>query len=156
MTAQFVFQNSHAFQVEQTRRDRAQLAAALDAALKSKTAPRDVSAFAKRTVFADALKRLNAEFTLYVYAYGPAAALQIGGPFTVFRLACAFGAIHVTGRPPRTFFTIEDLRRLKHSRRVGKRAKLALACLGECNWNSASRQERASFLYGEIVRGAPK
>jgi len=153
MTLQFY---GRTFEREQDRREAQAFAAAIGAALESKSVP-DVSAFARRTVYADALEILSHEMALAGHAiFSPTSALVLGGPFLIFRIAVAFRVVHVNNRLSRQSFEVEFLHKKKHSRRVGKRAMLALACLGECDWHSASRVQRAAFLYGSIVREAHK
>lgn len=43
-----------------------------------------------------------------------------------------------------------DVKKLRRMRNVG--ARVALACLGEIQWERAGRRERAAFLLGELVR----
>lgn len=115
-------------------------------------APPNVKPFTARQCYGESLRVLKAEFNLD-WGQNPAADLHIGGPVMPFRIAAAFRVVNIVDWRSRTIFTIDSLRNFTQSEDPEKRrrALMALACMGECDWYSATRDVRAAFLYGEIV-----
>lgn len=80
-------------------------------------------------------------------AEGPAKIIHAAGPLLVLRLSIYFGAIPKLGTAKPREFTFETHRALKTTQ-----ARRALACFGEIDWSKATRDVRAAFLYGQLIR----
>jgi hypothetical protein len=77
-----------------------------------------------------------------------------GGDLTHYRIAADFSVIKTYQWPSRNPLTLIELQQKSHSpdQEIARRARMALAALGHCDWQTATRDMRAAFLYGEIVR----
>jgi hypothetical protein len=102
---------------------------------------------AARENFADAAATLRKEFNVGTQWWpDPLAILQdrFATRLRALRMGCAFGAVsHYRA----AVYTTAELRRLKT-----RPAREALAALGEIDWRSASRRERAAFMVWCLVR----
>jgi hypothetical protein len=140
-------------------RERLRLAAFRDRvskALDSDAAP-DVAPFAVRHAYADSLAFLLRESNVCtLYSNGPAALLHGPPIFQPFRVASWFHVVGDGDWREKEPFALEDLRAytLHEDPERVRRARLALALLGDCDWTSAPRDVRAAYMYGEIVRAA--
>lgn len=121
----------------------------LDAILTADMPP-DVTPFLHHGRFADTVRFLFAAWQLKGTVGTPALSLREAGQFAAYRIAVYCRVIRAA--KPSRLFTIDDLRAFTTQRGKIKRARRALALLGEAAWNSASRTERAAYLYGELIR----
>jgi len=144
------------FIAETERRHESAVRAQLIDALKANNPP-DVVFFATRDALAISAAYLRAELARAAMVnLDPARVLRSEPYLLPFRIAGVFSVIAVIKWPSRTYFTTDHIRRFAASRnrKVAKRARLALACLGLCEWTKATREERVAFLYGRLIERA--
>jgi hypothetical protein len=145
-----------AYVAELQRREHLALRARVLDMLEAESLP-DLAPILRRDRLADAAAILLREARSFgEYVERPEFALRSPPPWREQRMAACCGVITNQGLAKRGVLTLHDLQRIAggRNRKVAKRARLALAFLGEIDWRQATRAERAAFIWGRLVLAA--